>query len=30
VVVAMNRPGFGGGIDPTEAWSHVSTDEVSA
>jgi hypothetical protein len=26
----MNRPGFGGDIDPTERWSHVSTDEASA
>jgi hypothetical protein len=26
----LNRPGFGGGIDPTEGWSHVSTEEVSA
>jgi NAD(P)-dependent dehydrogenase (short-subunit alcohol dehydrogenase family) len=26
----LNRPGFGGGIDPTEGWSHVSTAEVSA
>jgi Domain of unknown function (DUF4062) len=26
----VNRPGFGGGIDPTEGWSHVSTEEVSA
>ena len=25
----LNRPGFGGGIDPTEGWSHVSTEEVS-
>jgi hypothetical protein len=29
-VLKMNRPGFGGGIDPTEGWSHVSTAEVSA
>lgn len=28
--VWMNRPGFGGGIDPTKGWSHVSTAEVSA
>ena len=28
--VAVNRPGFGGDIDPTERWSHVSTDEASA
>ena len=27
---ALNRPGFGGDIDPTERWSHVSTDEASA
>ena len=27
---AVNRPGFGGGIDPTEGWSHVSTEEASA
>ena len=26
----LNRPGFGGGIDPTKGWSHVSTAEVSA
>ena len=26
----LNRPGFGGGIDPTEGWSHVSTEEISA
>jgi hypothetical protein len=30
VLVSLNRPGFGGGIDPTEGWSHVSTAEVSA
>jgi hypothetical protein len=29
-VELLNRPGFGGGIDPTEGWSHVSTEEVSA
>jgi hypothetical protein len=27
---AVNRPDFGGGIDPTKGWSHVSTAEVSA
>ena len=26
--VALNRPGSGGGIDPTEGWSHASTEEV--
>ena len=26
----LNHPGFGGGIDPTKGWSHVSTEEVSA
>jgi hypothetical protein len=26
----VNRPGFGGGIDPTKGWSHVSTAEVPA
>ena len=26
----LNHPGFGGGIDPTKGWSHVSTAEVSA
>jgi hypothetical protein len=26
----VNRPGFGGDIDPTERWSHVSTEEASA
>jgi hypothetical protein len=26
----VNHPGFGGGIDPTKGWSHVSTAEVSA
>jgi len=25
----VNRSGFGGGIDPTKGWSHVSTAEVS-
>jgi hypothetical protein len=29
-VGVVNRPGFGGGIDPTKGWSHVSTEEVSA
>lgn len=24
----LNRPGSGGGIDPTEGWSHASTEEV--
>jgi len=27
---ALNHPGFGGGIDPTKGWSHVSTEEISA
>ena len=26
----LNRPGFSGDIDPTERWSHVSTEEASA
>ena len=26
--VNVNRPGSGGGIDPTEGWSHASTTEV--
>jgi hypothetical protein len=30
VMSALNHPGFGGGIDPTKGWSHVSTAEVSA
>jgi hypothetical protein len=25
----MSHPGIGGGIDPTEEWSHVSIEEVS-
>ena len=25
----MKRPEFSGGIDPTEGWSHASTEEVS-
>ena len=29
VIARVNRPGFGGGIDPTKGWSHVSTAEVS-
>ena len=29
-IIRVNRPGFGGDIDPTERWSHVSTDEASA
>jgi hypothetical protein len=29
-LMRMNHPGFGGGIDPTKGWSHVSTEEVSA
>jgi hypothetical protein len=29
-VSRVNHPGFGGGIDPTKGWSHVSTAEVSA
>jgi hypothetical protein len=29
-MLTLNRPGFGGGIDPTEGWSYVSTEEVSA
>jgi hypothetical protein len=30
VQLLLNRPGFGGGIDPTKGWSHVSAAEVSA
>jgi hypothetical protein len=29
-IAFVNRPGFGGGIDPTEWWSHVRTQEASA
>jgi hypothetical protein len=29
-LATLNHPGFGGGIDPTKGWSHVSTEEVSA
>ena len=25
----VKRPGFSGGIDPTEGWSHASAEEVS-
>ena len=28
-IAGLNRSGFGGGIDPTKGWSHVSTAEVS-
>jgi len=27
---ALNRPGFGGGSEPTKGWGHASTEEVSA
>ena len=30
VTQVVNHPDFGGGIDLTKGWSHVSTEEVSA